>query len=264
MNSRREPLPDIDDAYHANNSNIIELTMITPEARDHNDAGGSLAANYGKQQQQDDYITSDNEVLGSSHYIEIPQTPHLLNQTSHENNVTAETDHIHNSLPGFDSKKLKYQANNTLSSLLLEYYGEYRSKNISEQNDSEIHVVTSSESTSPYDESPRKKGTLATENQQQAHCLDGEENASYSCSNLGSPKSSTTSDSSCVYNLTNAKTVASLDHSIRVHDPHAKKYIPRISSTFNGANEEFFGAAYVRSLSTTPQSVQLPNQLHAE
>ncbi|KOX72858.1 hypothetical protein WN51_00798 [Melipona quadrifasciata] len=58
-----------------------------------NDAGGFLVANCGKQQQQqqDEYITSDNEILGSSHSIEIPQTPHLLNQTSHENNVTVET-----------------------------------------------------------------------------------------------------------------------------------------------------------------------------
>ncbi|KOX74315.1 hypothetical protein WN51_00218 [Melipona quadrifasciata] len=119
--------------------------------------------------------------------------------------------------------------------------GEYRSKNISEQNNSRIHTVTSSESTSPYDENPQKKGTSATKNQQ-TRCLDGKEameNASYSCSNL----SSTTSDSPCVCNLTNARTVTSLDHSIRVHDPHAKKYIPRISSNFNGTNE-FFGAAH--------------------
>ncbi|KOX74380.1 hypothetical protein WN51_00283 [Melipona quadrifasciata] len=73
------------------------------------------------------------------------------------------------------------------------------------------------------------------------------ENASYSCSNLSLPKmkSSTTSDSSCVCSLTNAKTVALLDHSIRVHDPHATKHIPWISSNFEGMNEEFVGAAYV-------------------
>ncbi|KOX76033.1 hypothetical protein WN51_12520 [Melipona quadrifasciata] len=167
MNSRREPLlPDIDDAHHAN---IIEL--ITPEARDHNDAGGFLAANYGKQQQQDDCTTSDSEILDSSHSIDIFQT------------------------------------------------------------------------TSPHDESTQEQGTSATENQQQAHCLDGED----AMENLNSSKmkSSTTSGSSCVCNLTNAKTVASLDHSISVHDPHAKKYIPRISSSFDGANEEFFGAAYI-------------------
>ncbi|KOX75172.1 hypothetical protein WN51_14319 [Melipona quadrifasciata] len=44
-----EPLlPDIDDAHYANDSNIIKLTMMTPEARDNNYAGGFLAANYGK------------------------------------------------------------------------------------------------------------------------------------------------------------------------------------------------------------------------
>ncbi|KOX68705.1 hypothetical protein WN51_07417 [Melipona quadrifasciata] len=213
MNLKREPfLPDIDDAHHANDSNIIKRTMIIPEGRDHNDAGGFLAANYGKQQQQDDCTTSDSETLDSSHSINILQTQYLLKTSL------------------------------TLSSLLLD--GEPRSRNISEQNDSGIHRVTSSENTSPYDEShPQKKGTSATKNQQ-TRCLDGKEameNASYSCSNL----SSTTSDSPCVCNLTNARTVTSLDHSIRVHDPHAKKYIPRISSNFNGANEEFFGAAHV-------------------
>ncbi|KAK1137864.1 hypothetical protein K0M31_002358 [Melipona bicolor] len=116
INTRREPLfPDIDDAHHANDLNIIKLTMVTPEVR--NDAGGFLAANYGKQQHQDDCITSDNEIVGSSHSIEILQTQYLL-KTSHENNVTAET--VHNSLPGFSSKKLKFQTDKTLSSLLLE------------------------------------------------------------------------------------------------------------------------------------------------
>ncbi|KAK1137759.1 hypothetical protein K0M31_002253 [Melipona bicolor] len=79
--------------------------MITPEARNHNDAGGLLSANYDKQQHQDNCITSDNEILGSSHSIEILQTQYLL-KTSHENNVTAETVHIYNSLPGFVSKRL--------------------------------------------------------------------------------------------------------------------------------------------------------------
>ncbi|KOX74781.1 hypothetical protein WN51_00388 [Melipona quadrifasciata] len=170
---KREPFhPDIDDAHHANDSNIIKLTMITSETPDHNDAGGFLAANYGKQQQQNDCITSDSEILDSLHNIEILETQCLV-KTTHENNVIAETAHIHNSLPGFDSKKKKFQADKTLSSLLLD--GECRSRNISEQNDSGIHTVTSSESTSPYDESPQKKRTSATENQQQAHCLDGEE-----------------------------------------------------------------------------------------
>ncbi|KAK1131995.1 hypothetical protein K0M31_016137 [Melipona bicolor] len=96
MNSKREPLlPDIDNAHNAINSNIIKRMMISPEARDHNDTGGFLAASNGKQQQQqDECITSDIEILGSSGSIEIPQTQYLLNQIAHENNVTAETAHI--------------------------------------------------------------------------------------------------------------------------------------------------------------------------
>ncbi|KAK1137758.1 hypothetical protein K0M31_002252 [Melipona bicolor] len=72
------------------------------------------------------------------------------------------------------------------------------------------------------------------------------ENANYSCSNLISSKreSSTTSDSSCC-SLTSAKIVASLGHTIKVNYPHATKHIPRISSNFDGTNEEFVGAAYV-------------------
>ncbi|KAK1137434.1 hypothetical protein K0M31_001944 [Melipona bicolor] len=197
--------------------------MISPTARDHNDAGGFHAANYGKQQQQNEYITPDNEILGSSHSIEIPQTQHLLNQISHENYVTAETAHIQNSLCGFDSKKLKFHVfGNSIQKHYRACYS-HRSRNISEQNDSGIHTVTSSESTSLYDESSEEKETFATENQQERHCLDDEdalENASYSCSNLSLPKrkSSTTSDSSYVCSLTNVKMVASLDHSIGVHD----------------------------------------------
>ncbi|KAK1137792.1 hypothetical protein K0M31_002286 [Melipona bicolor] len=113
-------------------------------------------------------------------------TQYLLNQISHENNVTAETAHIQNSLPNLDSKNLKFEADETLSNLLLD--GEHQSE-ISEQNDSA--------------------------------------------------------------RLTSVKTVASLDHSIRVHDLHAAnnetnatKHIPRISSNFDGTNEEFVGAAY--------------------
>ncbi|KAK1120927.1 hypothetical protein K0M31_010711 [Melipona bicolor] len=71
MNSRRESLPDIDDA-RANDSNIIKLTMISSESRD-NDAGGFLT-NYGKQQQQQDEYSTSDKILGSSHSIEIPQT----------------------------------------------------------------------------------------------------------------------------------------------------------------------------------------------
>ncbi|KOX69444.1 hypothetical protein WN51_05607 [Melipona quadrifasciata] len=95
---------------------------------------------------------------------------------------------------------------------------------------------------------------VATCTRQKGYCLDCEdalENTSCSCSSLNSPKrkSSTTSDSSYVCSLASMKTVASLDHSIEVHDLHANneanatKHILRISSNFDGMNEEFIGAA---------------------
>ncbi|KOX70230.1 hypothetical protein WN51_05666 [Melipona quadrifasciata] len=88
------------------------------------------------------------------------------------------------------------------------------------------------------------RGEKSTENQQQAHYLDDEnalENTSCSCSNSSSPKrkSSTTSDSSYVCSLTSVKTVASLDHSIVVHNLHVANneanVIPRISSNFDAS-----------------------------
>ncbi|XP_076664861.1 lateral signaling target protein 2 homolog isoform X2 [Andrena cerasifolii] len=201
--------------------------------------------------QQDDFMTSDiSEILGSDN-IEIPQTQYLLNQVSHENNVTGETVHIQNSLPDLDSKKLISEANKTLSNLLLD--GDCQNE-ISEQTDSGICTVISSENTSLYDKSPEEKKTFANEIQQDEQVLDDEdtqENTSYSCSNMNSPKrkSSTISESSCVCSLRSVKTVTSLDHSIEVHNLHsasteAAKNIPRISSNFDGTNEEFVGVAY--------------------
>ncbi|KOX72935.1 hypothetical protein WN51_01865 [Melipona quadrifasciata] len=179
MNSKREP--DIDDTHNTIDSNIIKLTIISPKARDHNDAGGFLAASYGSSRTSASRLTS---------------TRYSVAQTA--------------------SRSLRRR----------------------------IYTVTSSESASLYDKSPEEKGTFATENQQEGHCLDDEnalENTSCPCSNLSSPKRkcSTTSDSSYVCSLTSVKTVASLDHSIGVHDLHANneanatKHIPRISSSFD-------------------------------
>ncbi|XP_076632623.1 lateral signaling target protein 2 homolog isoform X1 [Colletes latitarsis] len=202
--------------------------------------------------QQDEFMTTDiSEMLGGSENIEIPQTQYLLNQVSHENNVTGETVHIQNSLPDLDSKKLISEANKTLSNLLLD--GDCQNE-MSEQTDSGICTVISSENTSLYDKSPEEKKTFANEIHQDEQNLDDEdtqENTSYSCSNLNSPKrkSSTISDNSCVCSLRSVKTVSSLDHSIEVYNLHsasteAAKNIPRISSNFDGTNEEFVGVAY--------------------
>ncbi|KOX76027.1 hypothetical protein WN51_12514 [Melipona quadrifasciata] len=206
MDSKREPLlPDIDDAHNAINSNIIQTDDdLSGNARPQRPCSSSrMSASR---------LTSTK--YGSSD-IKIPQTQYLLNQIAHENNVTAETAHIQNSLSDLDSKKLKFEADKILSNLLLD--GELRNE-ISEQNDSGICTVTS-ESTSLYDKNPEKKGTFATGNQQEGHSLDKKDtlwNTSCSCSNVSSPKrkSSMTSDSSYVCALTSVKTVASLDHSI--------------------------------------------------
>ncbi|XP_076288545.1 lateral signaling target protein 2 homolog isoform X2 [Lasioglossum baleicum] len=206
------------------------------------------------EQQQNDFMTSDiSEILDGSENIEIPQTQYLLNQVSHENNVSGETMHIQNSLPDLDSKKLISEANKTLSNLLLDSDCQ---NEISEQTDSGICTVLSSENTSLYDKSPEEKKTFANEIQQDDQTLadeDTQENTSYSCSNLNSPKrkSSTISESSCVCNLRSVKPVPpSMDHSIEVHNlqppasTEAAKNIPRISSNFDGTNEEFVGVAY--------------------
>ncbi|XP_015435723.1 PREDICTED: lateral signaling target protein 2 homolog [Dufourea novaeangliae] len=205
-------------------------------------------------QHQADFMSSDiSEIFVGSGNIEIPQTQYLLNQVSHDNNVmTVETVHIENSLPDLDSKKLISEANKTLSNLLLD--GDCQNE-ISEHTDSGICTVISSENTSLYDKSPEEKKTFVNEIQQDDQNLDDEdtqENTSYSCSNLNSPKrkSSTISDNSCVCSLRTVKpSVAHLDHSIEVHNLYsvsteAAKHIPRISSNFDGTNEEFVGVAY--------------------
>ncbi|XP_076643191.1 lateral signaling target protein 2 homolog isoform X1 [Halictus rubicundus] len=204
------------------------------------------------EQQQNDFMTSDiSEILDGSENIEIPQTQYLLNQVSHENNVSGETMHIQNSLPDLDSKKLISEANKTLSNLLLDSDCQ---NEISEQTDSGICTVLSSENTSLYDKSPEEKKTFANEIQQDDETLadqDTQENTSYSCSNLNSPKrkSSTISENSCVCSLRSVKPAPPMDHSIEVNNLHsasteAAKNIPRISSNFDGTNEEFVGVAY--------------------
>ncbi|XP_015585558.1 uncharacterized protein LOC107263156 isoform X2 [Cephus cinctus] len=201
----------------------------------------------------EDYTNSDiTQILGSTDIIEIPQTQYLLNQVSHENNVSGETIHIQNSLPDMDSKKLISEANKTLSNLLLD--GECQNE-ISEQTDSGICTVISSENTSLCDKSPEEKKTFANDIEQgdERTCDEEEEqeNTSYSCSNLNSPKrkNSNISESSCVCSLRSSKTIASLDSSIEVPglnsaSTESAKNIPRISSNFDGTNEEFVGLAY--------------------
>ncbi|XP_033231904.1 lateral signaling target protein 2 homolog isoform X2 [Belonocnema kinseyi] len=206
--------------------------------------------NYVHREGVDNYLSSDiTQMLGSSESIEVPQTQYLLNQVSHENNVTGETVHIQNSLPDLDSKRLISAANKTLSNLLLD--GESLNE-ISEQTDSGICTVISSENTSLYDKSPEEKKTFANEIEpdegQSFEGEDTEENTSYSCSNLNSPKrkNSTISENSCICSLRSAK---GMEHSIEVsalttNGVEPAKNGTRISSTFDGSNEEFIGVAY--------------------
>lgn len=205
-------------------------------------------------QNDEAYLNPDiSEILGGSESIEISQTQYLLNQVSHENNVTGEGLHIQNSLPDIDSKKLISEANKTLSNLLSD--GECQNE-ISEQTDSGICTVISSENTSLYDKSPEEKRTFPHDVDRTAHETcdedeDNEENTSYSCSKINSPKrkNSNISESSCVCSLRSSKTVTSLDSSIEVHalsstGLDSAKNIPKISSNFDGTTEEFVGLAY--------------------
>ncbi|XP_031847675.1 lateral signaling target protein 2 homolog isoform X2 [Nomia melanderi] len=238
-----------EDSPRRDEANTVYLTV---HARDSADSDTQLADESESGQQQDDFMTADiSEILVGSENIEIPQTQYLLNQVSHENNVSGETMHIQNSLPDLDSKKLISEANKTLSNLLLDSDCQ---NEISEQTDSGICTVLSSENTSLYDKSPEEKKTFANEIQQEDQVLDddAQENTSYSCSNLNSPKrkSSTISDNSCVCSLRSVKTLPGTEHgSIEVHSLHpagneAAKNIPRISSNFDGTTEEFVGVAY--------------------
>nr|KAF7413177.1 hypothetical protein H0235_013028 [Vespula pensylvanica] len=201
--------------------------------------------------QEENFLTPDiSQMLADSENVEILQSQYLLNQVSHENNVTGETVHIQNSLPDLDSKKLISEANKTLSNLLLD--GECQNE-ISEQTDSGICTVISSENTSLYDKSPEEKKTFANEIQEDERALedDTQENNSYSCSNISSPKrkNSNMSESSCVCGIRASKTITPLDHPIDVTplssgNNDSSKNIPRISSNFDGTNEEFVGLAY--------------------
>ncbi|XP_063978427.1 lateral signaling target protein 2 isoform X1 [Diachasmimorpha longicaudata] len=189
-----------------------------------------------------------SQILGASGNIEIPQTQYLLNQVSHENNVTGETIHVDNSLPDMDSKKLISEANKTLSSLLLE--GECPNE-LSEQTDSGICTVISSENTSLYDKSPEEKKTFANEiHQQELEINDGDgENSSergVALSSSSTPRDSST-ENMCV-RVKSEKTI-SLDNQMETSSQNnctnePSKNLPRISSNFNGTNEEFVGLAY--------------------
>lgn len=149
-----------------------------------------------------------------------------------------------NSLLDVDSVKLISETNKSLSNLLLD--AECQNE-ISEQTDSGICTVTSSENTSLYDKSPEEKKTFANEiddpkepeaeqdleEQEEVE----EENTSYSCSNLNSPqrRDSNKSDNSCVCSSRVLK--PSLESS-------SCKQASRMNSNIESSNEEIIGVAF--------------------
>ncbi|XP_029678817.1 lateral signaling target protein 2 homolog isoform X2 [Formica exsecta] len=216
------------------------------------------------------FITPDvtHMLEGCSDNIEIPQTQYMLNQVTRESTVDGEAAHIpDNSLPDLDSKRLISEANKTLSNLLLD--SSECQNEISEQTDSGICTVISSENTSLYDKSPEEKKTFANEIQREGCGAsdeeDTQENTSYSCSNMNSPKRKNP-ENSCVCNTRSANK-ATLDHSIEVSGLHSNgepdgKNIPRISSNFDGTNEEFIGVAYGNGQLTLCDSNQSTFQIN--
>jgi len=277
----RDPVSD-GDAPRENDASDSSATENNPSTRldTTGHAAGDSSSTVDDRTRHDDrsFITPDvTQMLeGCSANIEIPQTQYLLNQVSRENAADADEaarQHIENSLPDLDSKRLISEANKTLSNFLLDT-GECPNE-ISEQTDSGICTVISSENTSLYDKSPEEKKTFANEIREDGRGTsdeDAQENTSYSCSNINSPKrkNSAISENSCVCGTRNAKTVtAALDQPSDVHALHGGngdgepgKNIPRISSSFDGTNEEFIGVAYGNGQLTLCDSNQSTFQIN--
>ncbi|XP_012521859.2 lateral signaling target protein 2 homolog [Monomorium pharaonis] len=257
----------LDSTVQNNVTNILVLDVV---------AGTSTSNNTIEDvRNEEGFVTPDLTKMFEecSDNMEISQTQYLLNQVTHENIVDSEIAHMsENTLSDSDSKKLIAEANKTLSNLLLD--SSECPNEISEQTDSGICTVISSENTSLYDKSPEEKKTFAGDIQQDGCDVtdeeDMQENTSYSCSNMNSPKKKdpTISDNSCVCG-TKSTNKASLDHSIEVPSLHsnddrqsADKNIPRISSNFDGTNEEFIGVTYGNGQLTLCDSNQSTFQIN--
>ncbi|XP_011877931.1 PREDICTED: lateral signaling target protein 2 homolog [Vollenhovia emeryi] len=209
---------------------------------------------------------------GYSDNMEIPQMQYLLNQVVREN-IDSEAHISENALSDPDAKELISEANKTLSNFLLD--SSECPNEISEQTDSGICTVISSENTSLYDKSPEEKKTFDNEIQQESVGVsdeeDVQENTSYSCSNMNSPKKKNPAiaENSCVCGTKSAGKTPTSDHSIEVPGLHSNgdrestgKNIPRISSNFDGTNEEFIGVAYGNGQLTLCDSNQSTFQIN--
>lgn len=220
-------------------------------------AGTSASNTFEDMQSEGSFIAPDLTKMFEtySNNMEIPQMQYLFNQVAHESTIDSEAHMSENTLSDPDAKKLISEANKTLSNLLLD--SSECPNEISEQTDSGICTVISSENTSLYDKSPEEKKTFGNEIQQESCGVsdeeDTQENTSYSCSNMNSPKKKNPaiSENSCVCGTKGVSKTPTSDHSIEVPGLHlnedresAGKNIPRISSNFDGTNEEFIGIAY--------------------
>lgn len=119
--------------------------------------------------------------------------------------------------PEADVKRIISDANRTLSNLLLD--GECQNESISEQTDSGICTVISSENTSLYDKSPEEKKSFENElevDEPLSSCKAEDdaqqENTVYTCSKMSSPKQGTSNSvgETCVCNLKGSRPVSSV------------------------------------------------------
>ncbi|XP_020292256.1 lateral signaling target protein 2 homolog isoform X2 [Pseudomyrmex gracilis] len=237
-------------------------------------AGSSGILNIEDEQNEENFITPEmTQMLKACPHTKI-RFRYLLNQVTHEI-VHGETGRIsENSLSDLDSEKLISEANKSLSNLLLES-SQCQNEN-SEQSDSGICTVISSENTSLYDKSPEEKKTFANEIQQEERCASDEEsrheNTSYSCSNMNSPKkqNSAITENTCVCSTRsiNKAIVPTLEHTIEMPDLQSNseestsKNITQISSNFDGTNEEFIGVTYGNGQLTICDSIQSTFQIN--
>ncbi|KAG8037080.1 hypothetical protein G9C98_004402 [Cotesia typhae] len=194
-----------------------------------------------------DNFYSNNDIASTNVNVDLPQN-YLLDQITHNNNNVTDD----NLLVDVKAKKLISEANKTLSNLLLE--GDCGNE-ISEQTDSGICTVISSENTSLYDKSPEEKKTFANEIDDD-HQLDDDKNLGSSCTYVCSTseyknsndescvcplRRSTFDNHNCVSNTSNSNCNCNCNC---MGSSDTSKITDRISSNFNGTNEEFVGLAY--------------------
>ncbi|XP_066588983.1 lateral signaling target protein 2 homolog isoform X2 [Prorops nasuta] len=236
--SENELINSSEDSNGSHNSTELSPSFNILERRrmnDNNSEEGSFAVDI-------------SQILENSENTEISQTQYLLNQVSHENNVTSEAVQVQNCLSDLNSKKLISETNKTLSNFLLD--GDSQNE-ISEQTDSGICTVISSENTSLYEKSPEEKKTFVNETRSNETEIeeDLQENTTYSCSNFNS-SNSVTLKNPCLCQVRRTKTRSSLDHSvnaaksIKTMSDDQRQSASNLLFNMEEANEELVGLPY--------------------